>query len=196
MRRRARRLVRVHCLAVLALLLGAPAAWSAPATGAPPRPSPPPVALVADVGLLTGIAGGAQLELGRVGLRATAGYLPLLVALLRLDEDPVALRFFHSAQLNLDLFSLFLQPTPAARLGLALSYRFNTLLRHGAGAAFDALVTLRRRLALHLGAGLTYYPAGHDRVAAAGGPFRGSAFPGPALQGLISVGLVFGLSSG
>ncbi|MBK8482244.1 MAG: hypothetical protein IPL40_13935 [Proteobacteria bacterium] len=183
------------CVALLALLLGAPPARGVP-TRPPARATPPRLALVGDAGMLTGVAGGAQLDLGRIGLRATAGYQPLLVTVVDLDDDPLAFRFFNTAQLNVDLFSLFFEPTPGARIGAALSYRFNTLLRHGAGAACDALVTLRPRLALHIIAGLTYYPAGKARVEAASGLFRGSSFPGPALQGLVSVGLVFGLASG
>lgn len=190
------RAVRSLIVAVLALAAAAGTAAKASAQQPPPpspREAPPLVALVGDAGFLTGVAAGAQLDLRRIGLRATAGYMPLLVALVTTEGETVDFNFFNTAQLNVELFSLFLEPTPTARVGAALSYRYNTLLQHGAGAAFDALVTLRRRLALHVAAGLTVYPRGNGRVEREIGPFVEASFPGPEVQGTASVGLVFGL---
>lgn len=179
-------------LVAFALSVASTTGWSASANPRPPE-VPPLVAVVADAGFVTGLAAGAQLELRWIGVRATAGYMPLLVALVTTEGDPVDFNFFNTAQLNLDLFSHFLEPRPGSRLGVALSYRYNTLLRHGAGAAFDALVSLRPRLALHVIAGLTYYPAGNERVEAAVGSFAEASFPGPSVQGTASIGLAFGL---
>lgn len=182
-------------VAVLGLVMAADGSVARAQQPPPPsrRETPPLVALVGDAGFLTGVAAGAQLDLRWIGLRATAGYMPLLVALVTVEGDAVDFNFFNTAQLNVELFSLFLEPTPTARVGAALSYRYNTLLQHGAGAAFDALVTLRRRLALHVAAGLTVYPRGNARVERELGPFVEASFPGPEVQGTASVGLVFGL---
>lgn len=179
-------------LAAVALSAASSTAWSA-AAHPPPRATPPLVALVADAGFVTGLAAGAQLELRWIGVRATAGYMPLLVALVTTEGDAVDFNFFNTAQLNFDLFSHVLEPRPGARIGVAFSYRYNTLLHHGAGVGFDALVALRPRLALHVIAGLTYYPAGNERVEAAVGSFAEASFPGPSVQGTASIGLAFGL---
>lgn len=179
-------------LVAIALSVASTTGWSAPADPRPPE-APPLVAVVADAGFITGLAAGPQLDLRWIGLRATAGYMPLIVALVTTEGDAVDLNFFNTAQLNLDLFSHILEPRPGARIGVAFSYRYNTLLHHGAGVGFDALVALRPRLALHIIAGLTVYPAGNDQVEAAVGPFSEASFPGPSVQGGASVGLGFGL---
>ncbi len=110
--------------------------------------------------LADGIGAGGQLRFGAFGLRASAGYQPLLFVVDRRvdDQDVGDLEFMSSGQLNLDVLLL-----SQAEMGASLGYRYNTLLGHGAALAFQSMFELWRQ-DFSFSIPLMYYPEGTNQV--------------------------------
>lgn len=123
----------------------------------------PALGIAADIGFYNGVGAGGQVTAGMLGLRATAGWNLVLVT--AGDEAEVdSIHAFSTGQLNADLLLLPIQPRPGVQLGAALGYKYNTLLGHGVGLAFDAQLARSRSLSWHLIGGVAYYPSGDERV--------------------------------
>jgi hypothetical protein len=111
--------------------------------------------------LADGLGLGGQLRYGHWGLRASVGYQPLLFLI---DDDPGdqtfgAFEFSNSAQLNVDTLLLF----GPSESGVSLGYRYNTLLGHGAGVAYQTSFDLwSQRFAFSIP--LLYFPEATARV--------------------------------
>jgi hypothetical protein len=155
------------------------------------QPAPWRLGIVANAGLYSGIAAGVELDLRWIGARVSGGYLPLLVVTEQQGSGDIDLEFFNTGQLNVDLFSLFFRPIPRSRVGLSAAYKYNSLLGHAGGLAFEAQIALGRVVALHLILGLAVYPEGEDRVEEELGRALDYGFPGAILQGIANIGVVF-----
>ena len=108
-----------------------------------------------------GVGAGGQLRVGNMGLRASLAYLPQYFIV---DKDPADDKFArfelaNTAQLNVDAFYLFGE----SERGVALSYRYSTLLGHGLGLAYQSFVDLGGERFV-LSVPVTYYPSGLERV--------------------------------
>ena len=122
------------------------------------------LSLVAGIGAGDGLVAGAGLSTGSLGVRATAGWRPLVISMVEEAGDSPDFGFYSSGQANVDLVALPWQPSPRAAVGASLGYKFNTVLGHGAGAAFEASIGLSPRLSLLLNAGVAYFPDGDDEI--------------------------------
>jgi len=128
---------------------------AAPALAQEPAVShhhPGPVALVASLGWYDGAAVGAELRLGPVGARATAG--GNLIMLTVSDSETEEIDSFHAfatGQGNADLY--------------AFPVRFDNGLELGvSGGALEARRQLGPRTGLRAALGFTVFPDGEDRL--------------------------------
>jgi hypothetical protein len=110
--------------------------------------------------LADGVGAGGQLRLGAFGLRATAGYQPLLFVVDRDvdDQDVGDIEFMSSGQLNLDVLLL-----SQSEMGASLGYRYNTLLGHGAALAFQSMFELWGQH-FSFSIPVMYFPEGTNQV--------------------------------
>jgi hypothetical protein len=122
---------------------------------------------VVDVGPYTGGALGAQVGVSGLGLRASAGWNPLLVSTTAPDTlRTSSLHVFSTGQVNVDAFALPFRSASGALVGGSAGYKYNSVLGHGASVAFDAQLVRSRRVRWHFQAGVVYYPDGTERVSA------------------------------
>ena len=152
-----------------------------------------PFALLVEVGQAAGVSAGAQLSMGRLGLRALGGWNP--VTILASDPDTFQARSFHifsTGQLTADAFALPFEGTPGVLIGVAGGYRYNTLLGHGFGAGVEIQIARSRHVGWHIHGGLNYFPDGESNLIRekhlpADSQFN---FPfGAGLQGGVSFGI-------
>lgn len=122
------------------------------------------LSLVAGIGAGDGLVAGAGISTGALGLRATAGWRPLVISMVEEAGDPPDFGFYSSGQANADLVALPWRPSPRSAVGASVGYKYNTVLGHGAGAAFEAAIGLSPRLSLLLSAGVAYFPDGDDEI--------------------------------
>lgn len=108
-----------------------------------------------------GVGAGGQLRFGNFGLRASVAYLPQFFIV---DKDPWDNEFARfeltdSIQLNVDALVLF----GSSEKGASLSYRYSSLLGHGAGVAYQSSFDfVGQRFALSIP--IIFYPDATDRV--------------------------------
>jgi len=128
----------------------------------------PGVGLLAGAGLHTGLALGARVGLGDLGVEVTGGY-QLLLAVWEdeLESDSSELTEIDagsSAQLGAEVYWTPWHPLPSSAIGLKVGYRYNTVLHHGAAVAITFLVSLSPSLALEGLAGAQFFPRSEDRL--------------------------------
>jgi hypothetical protein len=130
------------------------------------RPQPGPLALRGEFGQQSGAAIGAELRLGPVGLRATAGANLILVLVKDPDEDDALGSFeaFGGWQVNGELFWFPFRMTSGNQIGFSAAVRHSTLLGTGGGASVELRRQLRPRLGLSVAGGLTIFPDGEEGV--------------------------------
>ena len=124
-----------------------------------------PVALVATLGWYDGAAVGAELRLGPVGARASAG--GNLIMLTVSDSETEEIDSFHAfatGQGNADLYAFPIRFDNGLELGVSAGGRFNTLLGLGFGGALEARRQLGPRTGLRAALGFTAFPDGEDRL--------------------------------
>ena len=124
------------------------------------------VGIIADAGFYSGVAAGVQLGTAQYGLHGTFGWLPVLVSAIERGPSSTrsTLKLFSTIQAGADLYALPFRTSAVADIGGSVGYRYNDLLGHGVGFAFQARVDLDATFAIHVIGGLTVYPDGRDRV--------------------------------
>ncbi|HKU44091.1 MAG TPA: hypothetical protein VJR89_38285 [Polyangiales bacterium] len=153
-----------------------------------------------ELGWYDGVVTGLQLDLGATAIRASGGYMPL-VLLVSPDDTNGELDVFstlevlHSGQFNTDLLWYFWGPTRQSRIGLSLGYHYNTILKHGAGLAFQGEAALDVDVSIYYTLGLAVYWRGDAHAERELGRSDASFnFPfGAGLQGGAAIGLLFSL---
>lgn len=151
------------------------------------------VGVLLAIGSYTGFGGGVQLGSPAWGLRASVGWVPLLISLEEPEADP-ELKFFHGYQVAGDLYLRATAARKGANIGVTSGYRYHSLL--GSGAALGGYGTFRINAALDgfVQGGLVWFFSGEDelREKEADELPEDAKFgwPGPAFNYLISVGLV------
>jgi len=178
---------RMRLLAVVALLVcgAAPAiAQSAPRAQPPDRQG---ISLLLEAGSYTGFGAGVGLGTRDVGVRAYAGWLPLL---LTLNSD---LKFYSGFQAGPDLYVRIFSPRPTADIGALAGYRYSTLLGHGFAVGGYAQIGLSRAVDANVSLGLLIFPDGEDHLAREENlpPGVQYSFPGPRVNFGVSAGLAF-----
>jgi hypothetical protein len=168
-------------------------------TPASPGPSAPePVAASADrrilglmlhIGQLVGFGGGVQAGSRDVGLRASAGWVPLLLAVTNPNQT-VDLKFHGAFMVAPDAYLRLATVRETTHIGTQAGYRYNSLLGHGLAAGGYVEFALGKMEGLVSG-GLMVFPDGESRVRREeGAPGLRFSFPGPGVVFGASLGLV------
>jgi hypothetical protein len=156
---------------VLVVLIATPALAAPPGETVPvvepPLPDPywPHYGLIFEAGLTTGLAVGGQLRLDRLGIRASAGYNPVVIAVT--DDETFKLEEVHvfsSLQVNADVFALPLEGARGVHLGLVGGYKYNSLLGNGFSVGVEAQIRRTRHFGYHILFGVGIFPDGSERV--------------------------------
>lgn len=176
---------------LIACVLAAPRSVAAqePATRSALRDGVTPFA---EIGWYDGAVSGLQLDVGGLAVRASLGYMPVLL----LEGEPAEdFHWLHSLQVNAELIGFVWKPTDHSRIGLSAGYHYNTRLEHGAGVAFQGEAALDDEVIVFYTFGLAWYWRGNERARAElNRPDADFNFPfGAGFQGGANVGLRFAL---
>ncbi|HEU5074340.1 MAG TPA: hypothetical protein VFU02_09205 [Polyangiaceae bacterium] len=168
-----------------------------PETGETTAPTPLEgqrnVGVLVTLGSYTGFGGGLQLGSPALGLRASAGWVPVLVSYQEAEEEP-ELKLYSGYQLAGDAYARALETRQGASIGVTTGYRYHSLL--GSGVALGGYGTFRINAALDgfVQGGLVWFFSGEDRLRKekADDIPEGVEFgwPGPSINYLISIGII------
>ncbi len=188
-----RRRVRPSILAALALLAAAPTRAHADGETAGTGPT---FSLLLSAGPFTSFGAGVSFGTPRFGLRATAGWVPIILATTTTDEEgeeDVDLDIHGSLQVAPDLYVMVSQPKSWGGFGLQGGYRYNSVLGSGVGAGAFGQFHVKRSMDLVVNAGLMVFPDGEEglREEADLAEDVEFGFPGPEIQLSASVALGF-----
>ncbi len=132
-----------------------------------PSPAPAPnrprfgqrsFGLLAHAFTYAGYGGGLRAGLPWVGVLASVGWQPLLFYVERHFE------YFNSTLVNGELYVTFAGAQDRFAPGFCAGYKYNSVLKSGATAAFYAFVNLTEKLALQGQIGLAVFPEGERQV--------------------------------
>ncbi len=173
-------------------LVQPPARAPSPALTAPAAARDSLFGLLLQIGPFSGFGGGVQVGTLDFGLRAAAGWTPVLLAVTGTTTD---LKFYGGGQISPDLYVRLVSPRETTHIGAQGGYRYNSLLGHGLAVGGYAQFGVSPAIDCLISAGLVIYPDGENHIkkeesALAGAQF---AFPGPSVNFGISVGLLFPL---
>jgi hypothetical protein len=122
-----------------------------------------------------GVRGGS-----RIGLDASFGWSPIVATWVPNGSHDIHFKVLSSLQFNASVFWAFYRASARSDLGILITYKYNTLVQHGVGAAFYAQYDLAEHWALHFFVGPAIFPAAEDRIR------REAGWPS---DGLLSSGL-------
>jgi len=145
------------------------------------------LSLLLNVGQITAFGGGVALGTRAVGVRATAGWIPLLVY-----SNP-DLHFYSGYQVGPDLYARIFSPRPAVDIGAFAGYRYSNLTGHWLAIGGYAQLPLNREIDVNLSGGALFFPDGNDHLIQQENLPPGTDFSFPAASFYLgfSVGLAF-----
>jgi hypothetical protein len=127
----------------------------------------------------------------RVGLDLSFGYRPIFATHGTDPDEFPRLALLEGYQLNAALYVGLYRPNPRTDLGFALGYKYNTLVRHGVGAAFYLQRELAEHFAFLLFVGPAVFPRAEREIREKTGWADGSVSSGISWhQGGLGVALV------
>ena len=148
--------------------------------------------LLASAGFFSGFSGGVQLGTQDVGVRALAGYSPVLIAIQE-SSTRGELKFFSGYLLAPDLFVSLLPAADWARVGAECGYRYHSLLGHGLALGGFGAFRISRKLEGTVFGGLLVFPHGEDELRRQRPgeipPGVDTVFPGANVNWGVNVGL-------
>ena len=186
-------------LALTAILWLAAAPARAQGEPAAEQPAPPArhfggqrtVGFGPTLGLSNGSGGVVVVGGDPIGVVVSGGYMPVVVfGNYTLAGRDIRFNYYSSAQANADLLVAPWHIGPRVSLGPSAGYKFNTVLGHGVGAAFNVSFDLSRTLALIGSWGVAVFPGARD------GLMQNEGYPAdrspeiPWLQSGVQVGLL------
>jgi len=185
----------------LSTLLVAPFAWcqsvaetateSTAAAAKAPLEGQRNIGALLSIGSYTGFGAGVQAGSPQLGVRAAAGWVPLLMALYHSEQDP-EIEFYSGFQFAGDAYARAVEARNGANIGVSLGYRYHTLL--GSGVALGAYGTFRVNETLDgfVQGGLVWFFAGEDELREKQSVPEDAEFgwPGPSFNYVISLGLL------
>jgi hypothetical protein len=176
--------MRALGLAALILLHGAARAETSPSDAAPDHRG---VSLLLNLGQFTAFGGGAALGTRAVGVRATAGWLPLL-----LYSNP-DLHFYSGFQVGPDLYARIFSPQPTVDIGAVVGYRYSNLVGHGFTVGGYAQLPFNHEIDINVSGGFLFFPDGNDHLIQEANLPAGTqfSFPGASFNFGLSAGLAF-----
>ena len=146
-------------------------------------------------GYSDGIVAGGQWDQGIFALRATAGYMPVLLIIAdRRTKQFERFELINSAQVNADAMLLPIKVGKKGRLGFSLGYRYNTALRHGVALGGQVEADLSDAVTVLAMLNFVVFPKGNELARAELGnpPDVDFNFPfGAGFQGGMGLGLKF-----
>lgn len=150
------------------------------------------IGVLLTIGSYTGFGAGVQLGTPAVGIRASAGWVPLLVSY-TLPEQDSQLKLYSGYQLAGDAYMRGMQGKRGANIGVTSGYRYHRLL--GSGIALGAYATFRLNRVVEgfVQGGLVWFFSGEDRLRQERGEIPDEAefsWPGPSVNYLISLGIL------
>jgi hypothetical protein len=132
-------------------------------------------------------AGGA-----RVGLDLSGAFRPVFTTYSRDPDQFPKLRLLSGFQVNAGFYLGLYRPNARTDLGIALGYKYHTLLRHGVGAAFYLKRDLGARFSLQFFVGPAVFPKAESAIRDKTDWAGGSVSSGIAWhQGGVGVSLAF-----
>ena len=160
--------------------------------------APEPVAASADrrilglmlhIGQLVGFGGGVQAGSRDVGLRASVGWVPMLLAVTNPNQT-TDFKFHGAFMVAPDAYLRLATARKTTYVGAQAGYRYNSLLGHGLAAGGYVEFALGKMEGL-VSAGLMVFPDGENRVRRdERAPGLQFSFPGPSIVFGASLGLV------
>jgi hypothetical protein len=169
-----------------------PSAEPAPpsAVAAAPPPEHRGLSLLLNAGAYQGFGAGLAFGSRDLGVRASAGWAPLLVALRGTGTE---LKFYSALLVSSDLYLRILSPRPTSQIGGVMGYRYSSLLGHGLAVGGYAQFALSRAIDLSLSGGFLVFPDGEGRLKRDQNlPSSTSfSFPGPNVNFALGAGLAF-----
>lgn len=149
------------------------------------------IGVLVAVGSYTGFGGGVQLGSPKLGLRAAAGWVPLLIALEAPEEEP-ELKFYSGYQVAGDAYARAMEGKKGANIGVSLGYRYHSLM--GSGVALGGYGSFRVSKVIDgfVQGGLVWFFSGEDKLREEKSLPEDVDFgsPGPSINYLISLGLL------
>ena len=100
----------------------------------------------------------------RIGFDLSAAYRPIFVTYTSDPERFPKLALLEGYQLNASLYVGVYRPNARTDLGFTLGYKYNTLLRHGVGAAFYVSRELSRHFVFCFVVGPAVFPRAEREV--------------------------------
>ncbi|HMJ56896.1 MAG TPA: hypothetical protein VK540_32735 [Polyangiaceae bacterium] len=149
-------------------------------------------AFVATEGSYNGFGLGARAGSLRVGVDASFAFLPVFATYSPDPETFPDFKLLASFQTNAAIYVGLYRPGPRTDLGIALGYKYNSLLRHGASVAFYLQQELGAHFTLQGFVGPNIFPEAEDRIREKTGWVAGSVSSGLAWhQAGLSVSLAY-----
>ena len=147
----------------------------------------------ATLGVYDGIGAGIRVGDSRVGVHVIGAWQPLFVTSQTDDLSTPDIDVYSTLQANADVYVLFTEPTPRASIGMTPGYKGSTHLGHGGGIGFYVAIDAHQRTSYFLIGGITWFPDGeaHLRDKKSIAMDREFAFPGPALNAGVNLGIDF-----
>jgi len=186
----------------LSILLSSSFAWSQlyeePAertevTTAPPLEGQRNVGVLLAIGSYTGFGGGVQLGSPKLGVRASVGWVPLLISLEQPDEEP-ELKLYSGYQLAGDGYVRAVEGKQGANIGVSLGYRYLSLLGSGVALGGYGSFRINKTIDGFVQGGLVWFFSGEDHLRKKkSDDFPDDVefgWPGPELNYLISLGIL------
>lgn len=172
--------------------------YEEPAAGSEP-PAPAPLEGQRNVGVLlaigsyTGFGGGVQLGSPKLGVRASVGWVPLLISIEQPEEEP-ELKLYSGYQLAGDGYVRAVEGKQGANIGVSLGYRYLSLLGSGVALGGYGSFRINKTIDGFVQGGLVWFFSGEDHLREKkSDDFPDNAkfgWPGPELNYLISLGIL------
>jgi len=148
------------------------------------------LSLLLNAGAYCGFGGGLAFGTRDVGVRGSAGWAPLIVALSGASSD---LKLYSALLVGPDLYARIFRPRPTSDIGGLVGYRYSSLLGHGLAVGGYAQFALSRAVDVNLSAGFLIFPEGEDRLKREENLPSSTrfSFPGLNVNLAVSAGLAF-----
>ena len=150
-------------------------------------------AVLATTGMVDGFGLGARLGTPRIGFDLSAGYEPVIAVYAQGTDHPPKYRLLSALQLNTTAYFGVYRTGPRNDIGIALGYKYDTVLKHGVGASFYTQYDIGEHWALHIFVGPAIFPKAERGIRdKAGWPDQGSVGSGISwLQGGFGLSLAY-----
>jgi hypothetical protein len=121
-------------------------------------------ALVATEGSYNGFGLGFRVGGPRIGFDGSFAFVPLLMTFQANPDASPDFEILTSYQANATVFFGLYQPDTRTDLGIAVGYKYNSLMKHGFNVAFYLKKELGRHWALMGFAGPSIFPDAEDQI--------------------------------